>query len=336
MIIDLEAELDKFQTYQNRYNLHKQQSAKTKFCISKTIDSGASYKLQYFKATGDEQRTFLIVPSIINGTSIFTIGDENSFIAFLTKYGDVYLIKWNEPTSLNFNYNLNNYAEDTIDIVAKLGIKLNKKIDLIGYCLGGNFAIASAVVSTQYINSLFLLATPWDFSYFQPFRNTQKLLKLEQAIENLASIPIIYMQILFMLMDMGTTFNKFFRYSNPKNGEQPEIFFEVEKWLYTGNDITKEAYNQLMIEFVEQNVTMKGQWVLRDRCINPEEITVPVFSVLGLKDKVVASASVRAIYSKLSNYKFLEMDTGHIGLFVGQQKVKLFQEIDYWIRGINE
>jgi poly(3-hydroxyalkanoate) synthetase len=336
MLINLDEAFKNFENYCKSYNDYKEQLLNKISLENKIIYSTPIYDLISFNSTPETDRVFLIIPSIINNSDIFTIGGKESFIGYLRNYGKVYLINWKAPCEQNYYLTLNDYIKETSQIVDNLNKTLNKKIDLIGYCLGGNFALATSIIAEKNVKTLTLFATPWDFSYLNNFRHAQKILQLERAIEGLSVVPITYMQILFLLMDTEKSFNKFFSRSFLDSCDDIYTFFEVEQWLYTGNDIAKPAYKQLMTEFIDRNITMLNDWYIDENCINPTELKIPVLSVLGLKDKIVAADAVRAIYSSLSNYKPIEIDSGHIGFFVGKHKEKLFKEIDQWLRGNNE
>ncbi|MCC2646960.1 MAG: rutD 1 [Rickettsiaceae bacterium] len=336
MLINLEEDFKNFENYCQSYNDYKEKILNKISLENKIIYSTPIYDLVSFNSTPETDRVFLIIPSIINNSNIFTIGGKESFIGYLSSYGKVYLVNWKEPYEQTYDLNLNDYVKETSQIVENLHKTLNKNIDLIGYCLGGNFALATSVLISNCIKSLMLFATPWDFNYLKNFRHAQKILHIERALENLPVVPITYMQILFLLMDTEKSFNKFFCSYFLDSCNDINTFFEVEQWLYTGNDIAKPAYNQLMTELIDRNITMSNDWYIDENCINPTELKIPVLSVLGLKDKIVAADAVRAIYSMLSNYKPIEIDSGHIGFFVGKHKEKLYKEIDQWLRGNNE
>jgi polyhydroxyalkanoate synthase len=333
----LENALLNFHYYLNSYNNYKKNASIEVLSQGEIILTDDFCEVEFFTSYELRKRDFLIAPSIINNTVIFKLNNEINFINYLRNIGNVYLINWLNPTKLAQSHNLNDYALHVGKIAKLLNSISKEKIDIIGYCLGGNFALATAVLYPSIINSLILFATPWNFKYLQPFRSMQKSLQLEKAIENYINIPSIYMQILFFLMDTKQSFNKFF--SNPQSLNQDkdlQTYFEIERWLYTGIDITKPAYNQLMLEFIEQNITYENKWCINNQCINPTEVHVPTLSILGLKDKIVAADAVRDIYSKISKHNNIEIDVGHIGFFVGSYKEKLFNEIGNWLRGIDE
>jgi polyhydroxyalkanoate synthase len=336
MFIDLESAFKNFEYYCHLYNEYEHVSSSREQLKSKIIISNDVYELEYYLNSPVNDRVFLLVPSLINSADIFLIGGVNSFVGYLSKLGRVYLINWREPREPSIDFNLNNYASEATNIAQLLHDEWGEKIDLVGYCLGGNLAIASAALLGERVKSLLLFATPWDFSYLQALRSLLKTLQIERAIETVSTVPITYMQILFFLMNLEKSFNKFFHDFDISQNENLETYFAVEKWLYNGRDISKPSYSQLMIEFIEKNVTMENKWYIGDQCINPTELKIPVLSVLGLRDKIVAANAVRAIYSKLMNCKSIEIDSGHIGFFVGRHRDRLYKEIDNWLRGVNE
>lgn len=195
----------------------------------------------------DNNKTFLIILSILNSPEIFFLSRNKSFIENLREQGEVYLIDWLEVKESN--YLLDDYVHKIVEVINNLNVN---NINLIGHCIGGNLAIAANIIASKSIKTLTLLTCPWDFSHFFYVKMLHQYLKLDAYIENLPLIPKIHIQILFFLLFpdyFQVKLDKFFSLTSEK---KQELAFRIENWLMSGHDIPSDTYNQIIQNMIRR------------------------------------------------------------------------------------
>lgn len=284
----------------------------------------------------DAKQVFLIVPSVFNSPDILFIGSPDDIITQLRNFGIVYLVEWQEVHDSTIN--LNDYALSVAEILKVLVLKHHQEIDLVGHCLGGNLSLAACVINQKSVSSLLLLSTPWDFSYLTKASEIYGNLGISASIANLEKVPALYFQILFFLMQPESFRQKLDYYYAKQDQLNKEEFFAIEDWQFSGYDLPKALYNQLMEEFICLNIMAKKCWVIGENIIDPSLIKKPVMMVIGTKDKIVTAESSRALCDIISSVTLFEYDTGHIGYLVGSQRQNFMLDLKKWIkkRGQNE
>lgn len=328
--------LEQFEQYKHDYFKYRcGNSYKNQVSFTEGFDSLCSISA-FLPSKVDAGQVFLIIPSIFNSPDILSIGSPGDIITQLRNFGVVYLIEWQEVHDPRVN--LNDYAASVAALVKVLALKHHQEIDLVGHCLGGNLAIAASVIHHKLVASLLLLSTPWAFSYLAMAKEMHSSLGLNIAISNLEKVPALYFQILFFLMQPESFKHKIDYYHAKQDKLNKEEFFAIEHWQFSGYDLPKALYNQLMEEFIGSNIMFDNQWKVGSHAIDPALIKKPVMMVVGTKDKIVTTKSSKVLCDIISNITLFEYNTGHIGYLVGSQKQNFMVDLKEWIEktGQNE
>ncbi|KJV79461.1 MULTISPECIES: alpha/beta fold hydrolase [spotted fever group] len=235
----------------------------------------------------DDIKTFLIIPSIFNSPEIFFLARDKSFIENLRSYGEVYLI---------------------------------------GYCIGGNLAIATNVLMPKFIKTLTLLTCSWDFSHFFYIRMLHRYLKLDSGIANLPIISKIHIQILFFLLFLDYFNAKLKKFFSITSDKEQELAFRIENWLMSGNSISKEVYNQIIQNISDENMFIHLKWTIDNFIIDLSLIHCPVYIVAAEDDQIVPKSSILPLQKLLKNSKLIDVAGGHISYLINDKLDKLFKE----------
>jgi polyhydroxyalkanoate synthase len=266
--------------------------------------------------SSNQHRTFLIVPSIINGPEVLYINYKENLLKFLQNKGSIFIIKWKNINSRLLSYNLDNYIAE---ISAAIAI-LDCKVELIGHCLGGILSLAVASQNSDMVRSLVLLTTPWDFAHFK-----KSHLMDYHLLGKLEYIPAILLEYFFFLLDPDSIFQKFQNF----NEDSIESFIKIERWLHSGNDIPTPIFMQLL-NFMNQNILLNQEW---DR-IDFTKLKMPICMVGGKYDKIAPISSSSELLKLLSNSHMIELNSGHIGFLFGKDSAKFYKLLENWLVSI--
>lgn len=332
---------DKYQEYFDLYNNY----AKTHNLGNKYLELGEvvkqteyyrliCYKMDFrfrgndIKGSGNDKEksgatnTFLIIPSIFNSPEVFFLSRDKSFMDNLRIHGEVYLIDWLEVK--DSAYSLNDYVNRVIEVMGNFS-----SMDLIGHCIGGNLAIAAAIMMPKLAKSLTLLTCPWDFSHFFYVKALHGYLKLDNYIENLPLIPEIHIQILFFLLFpnyFNVKLQKFFSLTSKK---EQELAFRIENWLMSGHGIPSATYRQIMQNILGKNMFMNLKWIVNDKVIDPSVITCPVYIISAIDDQIVPKFSILPLQKLFKNSTLIEVQGGHISYLINNKLTDLFKEYEH-------
>ncbi len=316
--------LDKYDQYKFEYDQFvKSKSSPRYFALSLAVNYNSEIaNLMRYESLGSKDNIFLIVPSIFNSPEILFLSGENNFVQNLRKNGEVYLINWRETNNQLKIEDLIAELQKIINFVRKNN---EKKIHLIGHCIGGNICVAAAQDRTcgmpssvnqtldssevlleipfktgLGISSLSLLTTPWDFSHFGNLTLILESFGLENAVKEADLIPKIYVQIMFFLMfplQYKEKIDKYFALAP----DSKELFLQVEDWLQSGISIPKSLYLQIIEEFCLNNILYNKEWKVNESLVDPERIDIPTCIIYAKGDQIVPYSSIVPLQRMIKN-----------------------------------
>lgn len=301
------------------------------------IDFSKSCQILYYRTTNveykinsdDDEITFLVVPSIFNSPEILFINQGNGFIDNLKHLGDVYLINWLKITEPA--HSLNEYTQEVIEVLNFLKKKSAKTINLIGHCIGGNLALAASIIRPDFINTLTMLTSPWDFSNFSAISMVNKYINLDDQVRSLTNVPKIYIQIIFFLLAPEYFANKVGKFFKIICQDRKRLFLAVEHWLMSGNSLPKATYFQIKDEFIMNNIQPNTKWIINGKIINPSLLRKPVCLVIAENDKIAPSNSILPLNQVLKNSTILQVKGGHIHYLISEKNVDFFKRYKTWL-----
>ncbi len=279
--------------------------------------------LLLYKSDFKTENIFLITPSIFNSPEILFISKANNFIDNLLKQGNVYLIDWQESEKQLLFNDLVHELENIIEFLTEYA---NKKINLIGHCIGGNICLGAGVTV---VNSLTLLTTPWDFSHLQKFTFMRNNIDLKETIKDMDVIPKLYIQIMFFLM-FPMQFNKKIEkyFTLPKNLR--EIFLCTEHWLQSGIDIPKSLFIDIIDKFCINNECHNQKWIINDKVVHIKKLTMPVCIISARSDQIAPYQSIVSLQKELKNTTLIKVDGGHISYLINT-KIDFLKKYNNWL-----
>lgn len=242
---------------------------------------------------GGKGKDVVIIPPLINRANILDIGSV-SLVRHLKDNGyRPLLVDWQEPGRLERNFTSVEYTRRLEEFCKTL----KAKPIIVGYCMGGVFALKLATRIEP--KALVLLATPYEF------RNNFAISRadFEQYFDSMEFVPPEFISGLFAYADMFSVYDKFSTISSLDNRRKRE-FFTVEHWVNNGVPMTVPLARECIIDWVfEKNLG-----------IEPEKIKCKTLVACAMQDKIVPLNTSLPLIAVIDNADLLKLNSGHIGI----------------------
>jgi polyhydroxyalkanoate synthase len=281
----------------------------------------------------------LVVPSLVNRYYILDLEPDSSFLADLAGRGYApFVVDWDAPGAEEQGFDLTRYIagrlEGALDAVRR---EPGGPIIVIGYCMGGNLALALALRRQKDVAALACLATPWDF---HADGETQARLigaigrHLDPMFQALGEMPVDILQSFFASLDPLSILAKFRRFADME-GDQARKFVALEDWLNDGVGLAAPVARECLTHWYGENSTARGQWLVAGEPVKPENLRVPALAMVPSADRIVPPRSALGLAQRLPRCETLAPAAGHIGMMVGgSARAKVWDPLDSWLRRI--
>jgi polyhydroxyalkanoate synthase len=311
------------------------------------LGDGTSRLLDFGKFSGgvaNSGTALLMIPSLVNRWQVLDITAERSFMRAMARAGiGSYLVDWGTPSGAERNFSATDYVrrlERMLDFLQRQGYA---RIHIGGYCMGGLLALALAIRRQRDVESLLLLATPWDF---HADRTGQALMManlpfLSRLVAQAGELPVDALQTLFYSLDPWQVIRKFTRFAQlDQNSPAAREFVLLEDWLNEGAALPGPIALDCLLGWYGANTPAMGQWEIAGEKILPQHFQKPVLTIVPGQDRIVPPASARALApgSPIAppRAKGLELALGHIGMVVsGRAPQMLWQPVTDWLHKPN-
>ncbi|MHA1540158.1 MAG: alpha/beta fold hydrolase [Alphaproteobacteria bacterium] len=305
---------------------------------------GTTRVLDYGAHLGEDAPIILVIPSLINRYYIMDLSEKKSFLRTLAAHNiRPVVIDWGAPEESEKSFSVNDYIVQRILKIIDFTSSLSctKKVDLLGYCMGGTLATAAAQLRPNKISKLALMATPWDFHAESDTGQTIKpeymkylSAPLEMNDQMFGVTPVDWLQTCFYALDPFMVVDKFIAFKELDQGsEKAENFVALEDWINDGVPLTSGVSQDCFVDWYGNNTTQKSLWKVAGERIQPEKIEVPSYVSVPQGDRIVPPDSARALAEKLPNATLVEPTLGHIGMMSsGRAKDIVWTPLITWLQ----
>jgi polyhydroxyalkanoate synthase len=281
----------------------------------------------------------LVVPSLINRYYILDLEPETSFLADLAARGYLpFVVDWDAPGPEERGFDLTRYIagrlEGALDAVRR---QPGGPIVVIGYCMGGDLALALALRRQKDVAALACLATPWDF---HADGETQARLigavgrSMDPLFQALGEMPVDVLQSFFASLDPLSILAKFRRFAEME-GEPARKFVALEDWLNDGVGLAAPVARECLTQWYGENTTATGKWLIAGEAVRPEKLRLPALAMVPSSDRIVPPKSALGLARRLPRCEILTPAAGHIGMMVGgSARARVWDPLDGWLRRI--
>lgn len=286
----------------------------------------------------------LLVPSLVNRAYVLDLAEGQSLTRWLARQGlQPFLLDWGDPGEAERQFDLAAYIARIRRALRHLHARCGQPSVLVGYCMGGNLALAAAVSTPDDVAALALLATPWDF-HAGGAHQAALVQTLAPALVPPAARPgetppmldIDMLQAFFWALDPFTVLKKFTQFAALPDGSEAERrFVAVEDWLNDGVPLAGNVARECLIGWYGENRPAAGRWVVDGHAIRPQDWKKPTLVVLPERDKLVPKEGAAALLAQIPGATRLDAPSGHIGMMVGPRaEAGLWQPLADWLLAV--
>jgi len=304
--------------------------------IAKTIwQRGTTRLLDY--GMGQNTQPLLMIPSLVNRAYILDLLPDKSFMHYLAKNGfHPMLVDWDAPGEAEKDFGLSDYVTDRLLPVYDFILSQHQMPPhVMGYCMGGNFALALAQLTPQKPRSLTLMATAWDFhAAGMPRFTADKAQQLLHMVNTTGELSVEWLQSFFSALDPFGAVEKFMRFAEKDmQSDSAKLFVALEDWLSDGVPLTPRVTADTMQNWYAHNTPARGQWEIAGQKILPQTLGIPTLAVLPQHDRIVSPASAAALATLIPGALSLSPHLGHIGMMVSRDADKMVWEpVVNWLK----
>lgn len=283
-----------------------------------------------------ESLAILLIPSLINRYYILDLTPSSSFILFLKASGFRPLVMdWGAPSEDEQNYNCADYISAlALDAAVHLRENHDGPMALLGYCMGGVFAVAMAQLAPTLFDAIILLATPWDFSSEDSTKlavNDATGIMLKHWLMQMDPVPQPVINTLFHLIDPFAIQRRYSKFPHLTDNEKAH-FLAVEHWLNDGTALSNKVACEGFVDWPLYNTLHEGKWKVGRTWIEPEAVRIATLCVIPDNDRVVAKGCAIPLSKRLPRCNLLEPSLGHVSMVVGKHaKNDVWQPIVNWL-----
>ena len=300
---------------------------------------GSSRLLEFSASGADNGPTILIVPSLVNRAYVLDLAEEQSFMRWLSTNGvDGFLVDWGRPDDAERDFDLTDYIADRLERFFNLVCERSRKpVFVLGYCMGGNLALALTQRRQREVAGLALLATPWNFHATDKsaaLALAATLRAFEPQLHVLGELPTDVLQLFFCMLDPLLGYRKFrqFAFLDP-NSEPARRFVALEDWLNEGVPLPASVARECLYGWYGENQPATGAWRIADEVVDPGRVDVPALVMVPRRDRIVPPESARGLADALPNCQLQEPNVGHIGMMAGSRAAEeVWSPVLAWIR----
>ena len=293
----------------------------------------------------------LMVYGLVGRYTMADLQEDRSLVRNLLAQGvDLYVVDWGNPTRgdrwLTLEDYIDGYLGDCVDFIRREeGID---KVSLLGICEGGVFTTCYAARNPKKVKSLTLTITPVDFhagakdapmhhGLIGLWARSMKPDDVDRLIEANGNLPGELMSYVFSMM---TPVNALTKYNlglfDVMDDEKKLLnFLRMEKWLADRPAHPGEAAKQWLKDLYQDNLLVKGRFMLGGEKVDLKRITMPVLNVFAEEDHIIPPKSSKALKAAVGtkDYTELPLPGGHVGVFVsGKSQGILGKNIFGWLK----
>ncbi len=312
------------------------------------IDDGVLREVYHYRpdpvvtATGDP---VLLVTPLAAPATCFDLRRGCSLVEHLVGGGrPTYLVEYGAVAFRDRDLGLEHWVDEVVPAAVRAVSEHagGRPVHVVGWSLGGIFAMLAAAGSSLPIASLSVLGTPVDVSQVPMVAPVRPLLNLTEgrglvtrAYRAAGGAPVPLVRWAFQLSSFQKLITKPLAIATRLDDTEFLAQLEaVDRFAAGMTAYTGRSFGQLYHRFAKGNALATGTAEIGSRSVSLASIEVPVLVFAGATDGIAPVASVRAALSLLTgspDVRFEIVPGGHLGMLTGRgARQSTWPALDAW------
>ena len=271
---------------------------------------------------GGEGPPAILIPSLINPPTILDLDAEVSLANAIARMGRrSLLLDWGKAEERR----VLDVAGHIEELLLPLLRSIVEPAALIGYCLGGTMAIATA--NCIPVERVVTLAAPWRFSNY-PEESRRALEDMwrhsEPAARQLGALPMEVLQAAFWSLDPKRTIGKFAEFGrfDPASPEARR-FVMLEDWANEGEPLPYPAAQELIEGLFGNDLPGAGTWKIGGKTVT-DAVPAPLLNLTAARDRIAPASTA-------PSGETIAVAAGHVGMIVGSARKRMHESLSTFL-----
>jgi polyhydroxyalkanoate synthase len=297
---------------------------------------GSTSVLDYRSAAGGAP--VLVIPSLVNRAYILDLTARRSLMRSLARRGLApFLVDWDWPGTAEMDFSLSDYITGPLSgALEAVAAATGRPAALVGYCMGGDLALALAQHRPEQAAALALLATPWDF---HAGRDGQAGLiralmqPLGMMIDSAGQLPVDLLQAMFASLDPSLTAKKFAAFARlARRSARARDFVALEDWANDGVPLAARVAQECLFQWYGENSPAQGRWQVAGRPVLPAGLRLPALALIPERDRIVPPDSALPLAAAIPGARVMMVKGGHVGMLLSARAVsQVYRPLAEWL-----
>jgi len=297
---------------------------------------GKARLLRYREIAERRLGPVVIVHGLIGRQTMTDLEPKRSLVRRLLEGGvDLYTLDWGNPSRADRCLGFRDYAGEMLGDALDAAIEASgaRRAVVFGICQGGVFGLCHAALYPERLKGLALAVTPVDFhadredpdpshGAFNVWARSLPPELVSRLVDDLGNLPGALTGGVFQALTPGRTSAKYTAelMEIAEDEDALETFLRMEKWLADRPDHPGAAAKEWLVSLYGENRLVEGRFEIGGRKVDLGTIACPVLNIVAKRDHIIPPPCSKALRRHLRNapYRELEVDTGHVGVFVSR------------------
>jgi polyhydroxyalkanoate synthase len=311
----------------------------------RAVWSSGSAKLYHYDASASQSGLpLLLVCSLINRPYVLDLLEDRSVVQRLLGAGrDLWLLDWGDPSDADRERPLASYVLELLPEAAEEVCRRSgtRRTHLLGYCMGGTFALMAAAAGKLPLAGLVAMAAPvelHDPGLLSLWCRTPGFDAAEVARAYGHAPPHLLQPAFKMLDPIGMATKLLHLEERLADDDFVRFFLAMETWLEDSVSFPGRAFTE-WVDLYRTDALARGELMLGGRQVKLDRVESPLLTLVADGDYITPPVSSLAIerLAPRAEHKIVKLKGGHIGLATGSAAhQKMWPEVAAWLAAHDE